>query len=408
MDTAIRDVHEGDLTFSTQPAEAGLELALEQQPGAIIDLVDQSGLKGCGGAGFPTARKWRLAAEQAADRRYVVCNADESEPGAFKDRVILERYPDLVLDGMTIAAWAIGATSGVIYLRGEYAFLRPALDDCIARRRSTGTLGLDVLGRDGFDFDVIIHLGAGAYVCGEESALLESLEGRRGHPRNRPPYPVRSGLHGKPTVVNNVETLAWVPCIISNGAGWFRSLGTAQSPGLKLFSISGDVDRPGVYELPMGTTIAALLDRVGGAGAKAVQVGGAAGICVPAEQFDRALTFEDVTASGAVIVFGPDRDMLQVAENFLEFFVAESCGQCTPCRIGNQRLLEGIRDIRRGQCSTDRLSGLLDLCETMRATSKCGLGQTSPNAFQSIIAAFPGDVVGRSAKSLTWVQEVRS
>lgn len=408
MDTAIRAVYEDDLTFSTQPAEAGLEEALDRSPADILDLVERSGLKGCGGAGFPTARKWRLAAEQPADRKYVVCNADESEPGAFKDRVILERYPDLVLDGMTIAGWAIGADTGVIYLRGEYAFLRPALEHCIARRRSTGTLGPDILGHEDFAFDVSIHLGAGAYVCGEESALLESLEGRRGHPRNRPPYPVQQGLHGKPTVVNNVETLAWVPCIVASGADWFRRLGTPQSPGLKLFSVSGDVDRPGVYELPMGTTIAALLDRVGGTGAKAVQVGGAAGVCVPAAQFDRALAFEDVAASGAVIVFGPERDMLQVAENFLEFFVAESCGQCTPCRIGNQRLLEGIRDIRRGQCATDRLSGLLDLCETMRATSKCGLGQTSPNAFQSIISAFPGDVVGRSGRSLTWSQEVRS
>jgi [NiFe] hydrogenase diaphorase moiety large subunit len=235
----------------------------------------------------------------------------------------------------------------------------------------------------GFDFDIRIQLGAGAYVCGEESALLQSLEGFRGEPRNRPPFPVEAGLFGRPSVVNNVETLAWVTCILANGAGWFRKLGSEKSPGLKLLSVSGDCERPGVYEAPLGVTIAELLAEVGGAGAKAVQIGGASGCCVPASQFHRRIAYEDVSTGGAVVVFGPGRDMLRVAHNFLEFFVDESCGQCTPCRVGTRKLLETVELLRDGQCSAEQL-------DEIRA-----LAQTSPSAFLSILEHFPDELLGR-------------
>ncbi len=251
------------------------------------------------------------------------------------------------------------------------------------------------MGCIGFNFDISIRLGAGAYICGEESALIESLEGARGVPRNRPPYPVNSGYRNKPTVVNNVETFAWVACILCRSAEWFQSLGTDRSKGLKLFSVSGDCERPGVYEFPLGITIAELMAAVGGTNAKAVQMGGASGTCVPAADFHRTIAFEDVATGGSVIVFNPDRDMLEMVENFLEFFCEESCGQCTPCRIGNVKLLEGVRLLREGHCSTEYLEELVRLGTSMQVAAKCGLGQTSSNAFLSIVEHFRGEIMGR-------------
>ena len=329
--------------------------------------------------------------------KYVVCNADEGEPGTFKDRVILLEHADLVFEGMTIAAKAIGATRGILYLRGEYVYMRPHLEGVLARRRADGQLGADILGTVGFTFDIEIRMGAGAYVCGEETALIESLEGHRGEPRNRPPFPVNTGFLGQPTVVNNVETLAAVSAILARGAAWFKAMGTERSAGFKLFSVSGDCAEPGVYEFPLGIAIADMLGKVGGTGAKAVQIGGASGTCVPASAFGRRIAFEDVATGGSIIVFGPGRDMLHVAKNFMEFFVEESCGQCTPCRAGNAKLLEGIEMLERGACSSAYLQELLALCETMQLASKCGLGQSSPNAFVSILTHFQDEILGRTA-----------
>ena len=388
------------LTFDTIAPGQGLAAALTKSRADIIGEVSASSLKGRGGAGFPTGTKWNLAAAAVVrdgGAKYVVCNADEGEPGTFKDRVLLLDYADLVFEGMTIAARAIGATKGILYLRGEYVYMRPHLEGVLARRRNDGQLGTDILGTAGFTFDIEIRMGAGAYVCGEETALIESLEGHRGEPRNRPPFPVNTGFLGQPTVVNNVETLASVSAILAKGAAWFRGFGTEKSAGFKLFSVSGDCAAPGVYEFPLGVSVAELLDKVGGAGAKAVQIGGASGTCVPAAEFGRRIAFEDVATGGSIIVFGPERDMLHVAKNFMEFFVEESCGQCTPCRAGNAKLLEGIEMLERGACSSAYLKDLLALGETMQLASKCGLGQSSPNAFVSIMTHFQDEILGRTA-----------
>ncbi len=386
-------------TFDSIEPESGLKAALGKTRADIIGEISASNLRGRGGAGFPTGTKWNLAAAakvKPGGRKFVVCNADEGEPGTFKDRVILTEYADLVFEGMTIAGLAIGAADGILYLRGEYLYLRPHLEAVLARRRAANLLGPKVAGRDGFDFDIRIQMGSGAYVCGEETALIESLEGNRGEPRNRPPFPVDTGFDGQPTVVNNVETLAWVACILARSGQWFKSAGTAKSAGFKLFSVSGDCAAPGVYEFPLGVTVQELLDKVGGSGAKAVQIGGASGSCVPASEFSRRIAFEDVATGGSIIVFGPGRDMLEVAKNFMEFFVEESCGQCTPCRVGNARLLEGVEMLERGECSMAYLQELLGLSETMQLASKCGLGQSSPNAFVSILKHFRDEIMGRT------------
>ena len=387
-----------EFTFGSVEPGSGLKRAIEMKRSEIIAEVSASGLSGRGGAGFPTGVKWNLAAAAQSDKKYIICNADEGEPGTFKDRLILSDFADLVLEGMTIGGIAIGADTGIIYLRGEYSYLRPHLEAAIARRREAGLLGGAVAGKEGVIFDVEIRMGSGAYVCGEETALIESLEGNRGEARNRPPFPVDTGYFGRPTSVNNVETLAWVTCILSKGAEWFKRIGTDRSTGLKLFSVSGDVERPGVYEFPMGITVAELLKEVGGEDAKAVQIGGASGHCIPATQFERAIAYEDIPTGGSIIVLGQERDMLEMARNFLEFFVEESCGQCTPCRIGNVKLLEGVEMLEEGSCSIRYLNELRSLGVTMQAASKCGLGQSSPNAFLSIIENFKDEILGRNSQ----------
>ncbi len=384
------------MTFAAVKPDAGLKAALDKDRSGILGELSDSMMKGRGGAGFPTGVKWNLAAAAKGDKKFVVCNADEGEPGTFKDRFILTEFADLVFEGMTIGGYTIGAKTGIVYLRGEYTYLRSHLENVLDSRRKNNLLGKDILGKKGFDFDIHIHMGSGAYVCGEETALIESLEGQRGEPRNRPPFPVDTGFMKRPTIVNNVETFAWVACIVEKGGAWFKDLGTEKSTGLKLFSVSGDVDNPGIYEFPMGITVAELLEQVGGSDAKAVQVGGASGHCIPASEFHRAIAFEDVATGGSIIVFGPYRDMLGVAKNFLEFFVDESCGQCTPCREGNEKLLEGVELLECGACSTQYLRDLCSLGETMQLASKCGLGQSSPNAFLSIVKHFPHEVMGRT------------
>lgn len=385
----------GSLTFSEIEPGKGLKAALEKSRGDVMGVMSDSAIKGRGGAGFPVHVKWNFAAAAKGEKKYIVCNADEGEPGTFKDRVILADYADLVFDGMTIASYAIKAKKGILYLRGEYTYLLPKLEKVLETRRENNLLGQNILGKEGFDFDIDIRMGSGAYICGEETALIESLEGQRGEPRNRPPFPVNTGFMNTPTVVNNVETLAWVSTIMVKGSDWFKSIGTEKSTGPKIFSISGDCDSPGVYEFPMGITVQQLLKEVGGENAKAVQVGGASGHCVPGSEFHRAIAYEDVATGGSIIVFGPDRDMLEVAKNFMEFFVDESCGQCTPCREGNAKILEGIEMLEEGRCSMKYLRDLCSLGEVMQQASKCGLGQSSPNAFLSIVKNFKDEIMGR-------------
>ncbi len=377
-----------ELTFSKIPLGDGLAKALAMSRVDIIDMVRDSKLKGRGGAGFPTGIKWNFAAAEKRGPKYIMCNADEGEPGTFKDRLILSEHADLVMEGMTIGARAIGASLGLIYLRAEYGYLKPQLNDVIRRRKEAGLLGQNIGGIEGFNFNIMVAMGAGAYVCGEETALIESLEGFRGEPRNRPPFPVVSGFLNRPSVVNNVETLAWVPCILSKGVDWFKGIGTDNSTGHKLFSVSGDCARSGVYEFPFGITVAELLKEVGGEDAKAVQIGGASGRCVPKKDFERRLAFEDIPTGGSVIVIGPDRDMLTLAHNLLDFFIDESCGQCNPCRLGNGKLLEAVEMLRAGTCTPEYLEEIRGLANTMQVASKCGLGQTSSVAFMSILEHF--------------------
>jgi [NiFe] hydrogenase diaphorase moiety large subunit len=291
-----------------------------------------------------------------------------------------------------------------VYLRAEYTYLRPQLEQVLQQRRQQNLLGPKVGGKEGFDFDIEIRMGAGAYVCGEETALIESLEGNRGEPRNRPPFPVDTGFMGRPTIVNNVETLAWVTTILSKGPSWFKGVGTERSAGPKLLSVSGDCAQPGVYEFPLGITVAELLEKVGGTGAKAVQIGGASGTCVPASQFSRKIAFEDASTGGSIIVFGQKRNMLEVAKNFLEFFCEESCGQCTPCRDGNPKLREAVELLARGRCSMAYLQEICALGETMQLASKCGLGQSSPNAFLSIVQHFQHEFLGHAEHETGTIQ----
>ena len=385
----------GPILDNNVKAVEPLKKALAVTRPEIISIIRDSGLKGRGGAGFPTAIKWQLAGAAKGDKKYVVCNADEGEPGTFKDRMLLYEKTDLLLDGMTIGAYTIGAKKGFIYLRGEYLYMRKYLENALKERRERNLLGKEILGYKDFNFDIEIRMGAGAYVCGEETALIESLEGYRGEPRNRPPFPVDTGFQGNPTIVNNVETFIDAALIISKGADWFKEYGTEKSKGMKIFSVSGDCKHPGIYEFPFGITVADLLKEVGGENAKAVQIGGASGHCVARNNFHRTIAYEDYGSGGSIIVFGPDTDMLKVARNFLEFFVEESCGQCTPCREGTPKLLEGVEMLEQGRCSVAYLNELKKLGETIQLASKCGLGQSSPNAFLSIVENFKPEILGR-------------
>jgi [NiFe] hydrogenase diaphorase moiety large subunit len=360
----------------------------------LFELKD-SKLRGRGGAGFPLSTKWMLTSAAKADEKFLVCNADEGEPGTFKDRVLLIEYPELVFDGMVVGGYTIGAQKGIVYLRGEYEYLLKPLEDYLDEMRKDNLLGKNIAGRKGFDFDINIVLGSGAYVCGEETALIESLEGHRGEPRNRPPYPINTGFLGRPTSVNNVETLAAVTHIVMKGGAWFAKFGTSKSTGSKLFSVSGDCDKPGVYELPWGTKISELLKIVGARDTKAVQIGGASGFCIPKSQFGKTLAYEDVSTGGSVKIFNESRDMLKVLKNFMEFFADESCGQCTPCRMGNVKLLEGVEMIEKGQYTFSHIKKLKDLGKTMQLASKCGLGQSSPNPFISILENFNDEIFNR-------------
>lgn len=381
----------GAVLFSKYSRGEAVKRALETGRENILAEIRESKLKGRGGAGFPTSTKWLLTAAAVSDEKFIVCNADEGEPGTFKDRVLLLEYPQLVFDGMVIGGYTLGAKKGFLYLRGEYEYMLPQLEGYLDTMRKDNLLGNNILGYE-YNFDIEIRLGSGAYVCGEETALIESLEGHRGEARNRPPYPVNTGYFGKPTVVNNVETLASIPHIIVKGGLWFRQHGTDKSSGSKLFSVSGDCEHPGVYELPWGTKISDLLELAGARNTKAVQIGGASGICLPKDQFNRTLAYEDAATGGSVIIFNDSRNMLNVLENFMEFFNEESCGQCTPCRVGNTKLLEMVKKIRERSYTFSEVQKIRELGKTMQIASKCGLGQSSPNAFLSIIDNFRHEI----------------
>lgn len=382
----------GPVLFADYKRGDGIKKALQIGRDNVLLEVRESKLKGRGGAGFPTATKWMLTAAATCPEKFLVCNADEGEPGTFKDRVLLLEYPELVFDGMVIGGYTIGAKQGIVYLRGEYEYMLKSLEDYLEQMRKDNLLGKNILGVEGFDYDITIRLGAGAYVCGEETALIESLEGHRGESRNRPPYPVNTGYNGRPTSVNNVETLASIPHIMMRGGEWFATMGTDKSTGSKLFSISGDCGKPGVYELRWGATIRDILKLVDAQDTKAVQVGGASGVCIPESQFDRQLSYEDTSTGGSIMIFNKNRNMLSILKNFMEFFVEESCGQCTPCRIGNVKLLEGVKMIEKNEFTFEYIRNLKELGKTMQIASKCGLGQSSPNSFISILENFKDEI----------------
>ncbi|MEQ1742153.1 MAG: NADH-ubiquinone oxidoreductase-F iron-sulfur binding region domain-containing protein [Candidatus Nitrotoga sp.] len=370
---------------------AGIGLRAMFALGAADTLSEiiQSGLRGRGGAGFSTGMKWQLCREAQGDAHYVLCNADEGEPGTFKDRVLLHSYADSLFEGMTVCAFAVGAKQGYLYLRGEYRYLLPHLQSVLARRRELGLLGVDVLGQPGFSFDINIVVGAGAYICGEESALIESLEGKRGIPRVRPPFPVTHGYLGQPTVVNNVETFIAAAHIVLRGSNWFRAVGTEKSAGSKILSISGDCAAPGIYEYPFGVPIRQVLDDCGAKNAQAVQVGGPSGTLINSAEFDRRLGFDDLSMGGSLMVFSQARDLLAVIVNFAHFFAHESCGFCTPCRVGTALLKNGLDKIAGGHGTRYDLDEMQRLATLVKSRSHCGLGQTAANPILDGLQRFP-------------------
>ncbi|MCE2659114.1 MAG: NAD(P)H-dependent oxidoreductase subunit E [Rubrivivax sp.] len=373
-------------------AGQALRAAVARGRQGMLDEMALSRLRGRGGAGFSTALKWQACRDAPGDQRVIVCNADEGEPGTFKDRVLLQAFAGRVLEGMAIAAYVVGAQRGVLYLRAEYRYLRRPLLDEIDRLRSANCLGRQVAGVPGFDLDIEIHLGAGAYVCGEETALIESLEGKAGRPRIRPPYPVTQGYQGLPTVVNNVETLCRAAEIALHGGAWYAAVGTAQSTGTQILSVSGDVDRPGLYEYPFGVTIHQVLADCGAHAPKAVQVSGAAGRCLSSSAFGRRIAFEDVATAGSFMVFGQGRDMVELALNVAHFFAHESCGFCTPCRSGTALVADTMDKIASGRGTPHDLHELLKLQAVMKATSHCGLGQTAGDTVVDVMQSFRADV----------------
>lgn len=364
-----------------------LQTAWGKSNETIINELLESGLKGRGGAGFPTALKWKFTGEQPEKERFIICNADEGEPGTFKDREILFKVPQKVFGGMAVCAKVIGAKEGFIYLRGEYRFLKKELEVQLEQFHK-------ILKDLNVDFKIKIVMGSGAYICGEESALFESMEGKRGEPRNKPPYPTISGFRNKPTVINNVETLVYAFMIIKHGAKKFKDLGTADSRGSKVFSISGDTPKPGIYELELGMTVEQFVEEFGDGDTKSVQVGGASGFCVPRKKFkDTIIGFEGVPTGGSMMIFNSSRSMYNVLKNYIEFFEEESCGQCTPCRVGCQQLLKGIEAVKKGEKHAAYLDQLLKLTESMKITAKCGLGQSVANSFSSIVENFREEMI---------------
>lgn len=385
--------------------EALGKVLTEMTPEDVIQTILDSGLRGRGGGGFPTGMKWKLARNIVpdADQKYVCCNADEGDPGAFMDRSVLEGDPHVVLEAMAIAGYAIGASQGYIYVRAEYPIAVKRLEIAINQAREYGLLGKDIFGT-GFDFDIGLRLGAGAFVCGEETALMTSIEGNRGEPRPRPPFPAEKGLFGKPTILNNVETYANVPQIIVNGADWFASMGTEKSKGTKVFALGGKIKNTGLVEVPMGTKLRTIIEEIGGGipngkKFKAAQTGGPSGGCIPAEHYDIEIDYDNLLAigsmmgSGGLIVMDEDNCMVDIAKFFLAFTVDESCGKCTPCRIGTKRLYELLDKVTKGQGTLEDIDKIEELCYYIKNNSLCGLGQTAPNPVLSTLRYFKDEYI---------------
>lgn len=391
LDVNIR--RRGVLLDETAPQEPGraVRAALARGADGVLDELTTTRLRGRGGAGFSTATKWRLARAATVPpggTRVVVCNADEGEPGTFKDRALLMTQAEALFDGMTAAAVTLGARLGFLYLRGEYRVLLDDLEARLAQRRAAGLLGAGLVALGGPDFDIAIHLGAGAYVCGEESALLESLEGQRGTPRIRPPFPVESGYLRQPTVVNNVETFVAIARIVVHGGAWWASIGTAESSGTKLHSVAGDCARPGVYEFPFGVTVREVLQACGAENTQAVQVGGPSGVCLAPHEFDRRLGFEDVPTAGAFTIFDDRRDMFEVARGYSQFFAHESCGLCTPCRVGTELVRRRMDKLAAGRGSVPDTDELAELEALLHGATHCGLGATATNPLRDTLLHF--------------------
>jgi len=379
---------------SASNARSWREGSTTAAPGPLrtLEEIKHSNLRGRGGAGFTTGLKWEACRNAAGSgpqaAHYVVCNADEGEPGTFKDRVLLTEQADLVFEGMTVAGYVVGARRGLLYLRGEYRYLLDHLEAVLERRRGEHLLGHNILAQPGFDFDIEIHVGAGAYICGEESALIESLEGKRGVPRNRPPFPVTHGYLNQPTTVNNVETLAAAALIAWKGGDWFRAIGTEKSAGTKVLSVSGDCARPGIYEYPFGVSIAEVLSDCGAADVQAVQVSGPSGVCISADELQRRIGFEDLATAGAFMVFDGSRDLFEVAHNFAHFFAHESCGFCTPCRVGTTLLKNCMDKIAAGHGSEYDIDEIFKLNHLLQTASHCGLGHTACNPMFDTLQKF--------------------
>ncbi len=376
----------------------GTIAALKKKPKAVVDIIKKSGLRGRGGAGFPTGDKWELCSNAEGNPKYIICNADEGDPGAFMDRSIIEGNPHSILEGLIIGAYAIGANRGYVYIRAEYPVAISRLKLAIKEAKKEGFLGKNIC-NTGFDFNILIKEGAGAFVCGEETALIASIEGERGMPRSKPPFPVYQGLWGKPTVVNNVETLATIPLIVSKGAKWFSSIGTAKSKGTKVFALTGKIKNTGLIEVPMGISLREIIYDIGGGCAKnrkfkAVQTGGPSGGCIPASEIDMPVDYESLMeigsmmGSGGMVVMDEDTCMVDMARFFLEFAQNESCGKCLPCRVGTKRLYERLRDITEGKGVEGDIAFLQALAEDIKISSLCGLGQTAPNPVLSTIKHF--------------------
>ncbi|MBN2347160.1 MAG: NADH-quinone oxidoreductase subunit NuoF [Candidatus Aminicenantes bacterium] len=380
---------------------SGLQKALELSPDQVIEAIAQSGLRGRGGAGFPTGKKWQICRETGREPRYIICNADEGDPGAFMNRSLLESDPHSVLEGMLIAGYAIGASMGTIYIRAEYPLAIQRLKTAIRQMKENGLLGRRILG-SAFHFDLKIKEGAGAFVCGEETALIQSIEGQRGMPRTKPPFPASSGLFGAPTVINNVETLGTVPHILRNGPTWYRQFGTEGNVGTKTFSLVGKVRRTGLIEVPLGTPLRKIIQDIGGGPQKtfkAVQTGGPSGGCLPEELLDTPVTYESLAAAGSImgsgglIVMDRDTCVVDVARYFLDFIQRESCGKCTSCRVGTRHMVEILERICKGEGEIDDLNKLESLARTVKSTSLCGLGQTAPNPVLTTLRYFRNEYV---------------
>jgi [NiFe] hydrogenase diaphorase moiety large subunit len=369
----------GPVHFADFESGSALQKTLALAPEAVIREIKESRLRGRGGAGFPAGLKWEMARNAPGQKRYVLCNADEGEPGTFKDRVLLTERADMVLEGMTIAGYAVGSDTGIIYLRGEYRYLQPFLESVIEERRRQGLLGTDILGKKGFLFDIRIQLGAGAYICGEETALISSCEGLRGDPRNRPPFPPQQGYLGCPTIVNNVETFCCASRILLEGAPWFAAMGSPRTTGTKVLSISGDCRKPGVYEVPFGITAQELIEMTEAENAGSMLIGGPCRQMIGSERFSGRICYDDLATGGAIMIFNRARNKLEIAEHYLDFFIEESCGHCTPCRVGLILLKRAVHKVVVGAGEPSDLTDMRDLSTFIIRTSRCGLGQAAPN-----------------------------